>query len=163
MPISTRALVVANRTADSEGLMEALLRRAATSDVEFTLLVPATRRGPDRRAGFEAAQAQLDAALERLRDVGLDAEGKVGDPDPIVAVSDIWRPGLFDEVIVSTLARDTSQWVAYDLPHRISRLTDCPVTHVVPAEVERELRRSRVGRPARPAPQRSLGPFVGPA
>jgi hypothetical protein len=162
MAISTRALVVANRTADSEGLIEALLRRAAYSDVEFTLLVPATKRGPARRAGFEAAHAQLEAALDRLRDAGIDADGTVGDPDPIVAVDDLWRPGLFDEVIVSTLSRDTSQWVAYDLPHRIARLTDCPVTHVVPAEVERELARSRLRPAPRPAPQRSLGPFAGP-
>jgi hypothetical protein len=163
MAVSTRALVVANRTADSEGLVEALLRHAATADVEYFVLVPATRRGPDRRAGFEAAQAQLNAALDRIRDSGLDAEGAVGDPDPIVAVNDIWRPGLFDEVIVSTLSRDTSEWVAYDLPHRIARLTDCQVIHVVPAEVERELARARFRRPLKPAPQRSLGPFVGPS
>jgi hypothetical protein len=163
MAISTRALVVANRTADSEGLAEALLRRAAESDVQYTLLVPATPTGAGRAAAREAARRQLDAALDRLRDVGLDAEGTVGDPDPVVAVDDIWSPGLFDEVIVSTLSRDTSRWVAYDLPHRISRLIDCPVTHVVPSEVERELARARFRRPLRHAPQRALGPFVGPA
>jgi hypothetical protein len=163
MAISTRALVVANRTADSEGLAEALLRRLAESDVQFTLLVPATPTGAGRAAARNAAQKQLDAALDRLHDLGLDVEGLVGDPDPVVAVHEIWSPGVFDEVIVSTLSRDTSRWVAYDLPHRIARLTDCQVTHVVPAEIERELARARFRRPVRHAPQRALGPFVGPS
>lgn len=163
MPYRTRVLVVANRTADSEGLTEALARRPDAAEASFTLLVPATRRGPDRGSGFAAAREQLEAGLRRLRDAGLDVTGRVGDPDPIVAVHEIWSPGAFDEVVVSTLSRDASRWLEYDLPHRISRLTDCQVDHIVPADVERELERSRMQRPQHPPPQRALGPFVGPS
>jgi hypothetical protein len=163
MPYRKRVLVVANRTADSEGLAEILSRRADAADASFTLLVPATHRGPDRSSGFAGARKQLDAALTRLRDAGLDVSGKVGDPDPIVAVNEIWKPGEFDEVIVSTLSREASRWLEWDLPHRVRRLTDCQVEHVVPSEVEREMAREALRRPLKAnPPQRALGPFLGP-
>jgi hypothetical protein len=163
MAYRTRVLVVANRTADSEGLAHALAERADAADAIFTLLVPATKRGPDRPQGLETARSQLEAGLARLRDAGLDVTGMVGDPDPIVAVAETWKPGEFDEVIVSTLEREASRWLEFDLPHRIGKLTDCPVQHVVPSEIERELGRRRLRRPLRPAPHRSLGPFIGPS
>jgi hypothetical protein len=163
MAYRTRVLVVANRTADSEGLARALRDRDDAADATFTLLVPVSRRGPEKAEGVEAARSQLAAGLRRLRAAGLDADGLVGDPDPIVAVADAWEPGRFDEVIVSTLERAASRWLEYDLPHRVGRLTDCPVQHVVPAEIEREADRGTYRRPLRPAPQRALGPFISPS
>ena len=35
-----------------------------------------------------------------------------------------------DEIIVSTLPRRLSRWMAMDLPHRIRRATNLPVTHI---------------------------------
>jgi hypothetical protein len=163
MAYRTRVLVLANRTADSDGLAHTLSERPDATDAAFTLLVPATHRGPDRPHGFETARAQLESGLGRLRDAGLDVHGVVGDPDPIVAISEIWKPGEFDEVIVSTLEGDASRWLEFDLPHRIRKLTDCQVQHVVPAEVERELARKNLRRPAQRPLQRSLGPFAGPS
>jgi hypothetical protein len=163
MAYRTRVLVVANRTADSEGLAQALSDRPDAADAAFTLLVPATGRGPDRPEGRELARAQLAAGLQRLTDAGLEVTGTVGDPDPIVAVAETWKPGDFDEVIVSTLEGDASRWLEFDLPHRIAKLTDCPVQHVVPSQVEREAARKRLRRPVRQPPRRSLGPFAGPA
>jgi hypothetical protein len=163
MAYRTRVLVVANRTAGSEGLAQALSDRADAADAAFTLLVPGSKRGPDRAEGLEAARSQLASGLARLRDAGLHVDGMVGDPDPIVAVAEAWKPGAFDELIVSTLEREASRWLEYDLPHRIGRLTDCPVQHVVPAEIERDAARKRFRRPLRRAAQRSLGPFLGPS
>jgi hypothetical protein len=157
MAFKTRVLVLANQTADTEGLTEALRRRADRGDVAFTLMVP-TGKG-----GRESARRQLEAALERHGTAGLEVDGQVCDADPIVAVNEIWDPGEFDEVIVSTLARDSSRWLEADLPHRIARLTDAPVEHVVPAEIERSLARERAARPLHREPQRALGPFAGPA
>jgi hypothetical protein len=158
MTFKTRVLVLANQTADSEGLTEALRRRADRGDVTFRLIVPAGRGGVDN-----GAHEQLDSALRRFRDAGLQVDGHVCDPDPIVGVHEAWDPREFDEVIVSTLSRDSSRWVESGLPHRIARLTDAPVEHVVPSEIERELARSRVARPLHHDPQRALGPFAGPA
>jgi hypothetical protein len=117
-------LVVANVTATSDDLMEALKARAPAA---FTLVIPATPFG----GGREAALAKLEAALAQLRERGLECEGIVGNADPILAVTDAWDPKRDDEIIVSTLPAQFSKWLHAGLPDRISKLTDAPVTHVV--------------------------------
>jgi hypothetical protein len=129
-------LVVANVTAASDELLDALKRRAARGACDFMLLIPATGGGS---AGREAAQEGLDVALTRLRAEGLSVEGKVGDPDPVVAVHDLWDPMRFDEIVISTLPTGASRWLAVDLPHRVEKLTGVQVEHVV-AQPRREVR-----------------------
>jgi hypothetical protein len=119
---TTKLLVIANRTADSDVLHDMLVARAEAGPVEVTLVAPASAPGTD---------ARLERALERLREANVPAAGAVGDPDPIVAVQDAWDPRLFDEVVVVTLPTDVSRWQSLDLPRRIRRLTDARVTHVV--------------------------------
>ena len=108
-------LVVANVTADSPELIEALLARTADDPCSFTLVVPAPVTGS---AGREAAAARLNTALARMRAAGLDADGAVGDHDVIAAVLDAWDPGRYDEIVVCTLPTGTSKWLQVDLPHR---------------------------------------------
>jgi len=116
-------LVVANVTAASDELIDCLRDRAEEGACRFTLVMPAT--GPE-------ARERLDTALERMRAAGLEnVEGRVGDPDPVVAVMDVWDPMKFDEVIVSTLPTGSSRWVGLDLPHRLEKLTSVTVRHVV--------------------------------
>jgi hypothetical protein len=121
-------LVVANVTADSPELLEALTERAARERCRFTLLVPAPAGGS---AGREAAQARLEAGLDQMREAGLEVQGLIGDHDAIAAVHDTWDPKAYDDVVVSTLPTGTSKWLQIDLPHRVRKLTDAPVQHVV--------------------------------
>jgi hypothetical protein len=44
-----------------------------------------------------------------MRGEGLQVEGLIGDPNPVVAVKDLWDPLRFDEVVVSTLPTDLSR------------------------------------------------------
>lgn len=152
--VAASALVVAHITALSDELLAALRSRAEEGAVTFTLLVPAKSAG---REGRQAARERLDEALEHLRGAGLEAEGRVGPPDPVAAVDGVWDPGRFDEIIVSTLPTGASKWLQIDLPHRIERLTGVPVTHVVASEP----RESPAGVPA---PERErlgiLSPFA---
>ena len=131
MAFTYSILVVASRTADSDELLEALKRHHERMSTKFTLVVPAPAPGP---AGREEAQEQLDRALEGMREAGLDVEGIVGHHQPIDAVNDIWDPRRFDAVIVSTLPGAASKWLQFDLPHRIARLTDAQVTHVIASD-----------------------------
>ncbi|MDX6643564.1 MAG: hypothetical protein QOD76_1526 [Solirubrobacteraceae bacterium] len=129
-------LVVANRTAQSEELMDALRAHAERRSTRFTLLVPAQTPGPE---GRESAQATLDATLERMRAAGLEAAGgRVGRPDAVGAVRDMWDPREFDEVIVSTLPGQESKWLEVDVPHRIARFTGVQVTHVLSSEPKKQ-------------------------
>ncbi len=120
-------LVVANVTATSGELLDALLRKAGGGGCSFTLIVPATAHG----GGFDAASQQLSEALAQMRDAGLEAQGAVGNADPIVAVSEIWDPKRHDEIVVATLPLSSSKWLHAGLPERIGKLTGAPVTHVV--------------------------------
>ena len=134
-------LVVANVTATSEELLAALSERAAKDRCHFTLVVPAPVAGS---VGREAAQSSLDEALERLRAAGLDAEGVIGDHDPLGAVADQFDPQRHDEIVICTLQTGVSKWLQVDLPHRVERATDVKVTHVVAEPKRAEVRTRRV-------------------
>jgi hypothetical protein len=127
-------LVVANRTAGSEELIQALRERAERGPCRFHLVVPATPHGvswaADMHAGSDAAEHDLDGALDHIRELGLEIEGEIGDPDPVAAVSDAANAGSYDELIVSTLPKHLSKWLKLDLPHKAAHATGLPVTHV---------------------------------
>jgi hypothetical protein len=120
-------IVVANRTATSEELVQALRERADRQPTSFTLVVPSTPHSDDH----VPCEQRLQEALEHFRAAGLDASGVIGAADPVTAVKDVWDPRRYDEVIVSTLPLNESKWLPDRLPERIRRLTDAPVTHVV--------------------------------
>jgi hypothetical protein len=124
-------LVVAKATAASPQLIEALQARAEQGSIQATLLMPG--EGPGL-SGRDAVKVRLDAALDEWRAAGLtDVDGIVGDQDPLIAVHEAWDPHRYDEVIVSTLPGHASDWLRWDLPHRVARLTDAPVRHVMSA------------------------------
>jgi hypothetical protein len=127
-------LVIANRTAGSDELLEALRERAAQGPAAFHLVVPATARGvswvADMSAGTDAAEHDLEGALERLRGEGLEIDGEIGDGDPVAAISDAANAATYQEVIISTLHKHVSRWLKLDLPSKAAHATGLPVTHV---------------------------------
>jgi hypothetical protein len=139
MQENAHVLVVANRTAASPELLGALAQRASEGPVCFTLVVPATAHGlawaGDMHSGGDQAEANMKAATKRLHEAGLEVQAKVGDQDPVSAVTDeINLDGSYSEVIVSTLPKNLSRWLKVDLPRRVERATDLPVRHVVASE-----------------------------
>jgi hypothetical protein len=146
-------LVVANVTATSPKLVEALEAEVAKAPATFTLIVPATPVG----GGREAARAKLEEAITRLRADGIEVEGSIGDGDPLVAVTEAWDPKRYDEIIVSTLPMRMSKWLHAGLPERIGRLTGAPVTHIV-SEPEKPPVET-VPPPNHDSPSKSMGPL----
>jgi hypothetical protein len=129
------ALVVAGRSADYPGLVDALRLHRAGSSTSFTLLVPAAPHGfawaTDMHSGWPAATARAGRAARRMRGAGLDLEETiVGDPDPFAAVGDVLHCRRFDELIVATLPRGVSSWLRIGLPARLGRVTDLPITRI---------------------------------
>jgi hypothetical protein len=131
---TTRVLVLANRTADSPQLREALLERRDQGPIAVTLLVPAAWEAQDPHGGVETGRRRVRAALASLRDTGLEVRCTLGDPDPVTALREAWDPARYDEIIVSTLPSRVSKWLQIDLPRRAQRITGGPVTHVEAAE-----------------------------
>jgi hypothetical protein len=137
-------MVVANVTATSRELLDTLRERAGRDRCRFTLVVPAPAVGS---VGRDAAQRVLDEALSHWRGAGLEADGIVGDHDPIAAVTEAWDPQQFDEIVISTLPTGVSKWLQVDLPHRIEKSTGVSVIHVVAEPQRREPRTERVTKP----------------
>ncbi len=140
MADKARVLVVANRTAESPELLDALRSRAVHGPCEFTLLVPSTAHGlawaadPGEAGQAEAEQHRV-AFMEQLRHEGVDvADAKVGDGDPLAAISDECNFSDYDELIVSTLPLKISKWLHLDLPRKAEAATGLPTTHVVGSE-----------------------------
>jgi len=133
----SHVLIVANRTAATQPLLDAVSERAAAGPAEFHLLVPAAPRGLHRLvdpevAGRPEAEAQLELALEKLRaETGAPVTGHVGDADPLAAISDAMHGQHVDEIIISTLSRRLSRWMRMDLPSK-ARFLGLPVLHVSP-------------------------------
>ena len=126
--MAANVLVVANLTAGSQDLLDALKHRAERSPIRITLVMPA--QGPGL-GGRDAVRERLDEALAKMRAAGLEADGAIGDADPMEAVAECFDPTRHDEAIVCTLPGRSSKWLQHDFPHRVARFTGVPVTHVV--------------------------------
>lgn len=130
-----RYLVVANQTLGGDHLEEKVRDCLAAGSARFHILVPATQ--PQDHAVWTEGEAQalaqkaLDKALKRFRELGADADGEVGDDSALEAIADAVRDQEFDEIILSTLPPGVSRWLRQDLPHRVERSFQIPVTHVV--------------------------------
>ena len=131
----TRVLVVANRTAATPALLEAVRERAGRGPCTFTLLIPNTAHGLHRVVdpedqGQNEAEETLELALPEIeKAAGGPVEGLVGDPEPLAAIQDAVNMHGFDEIIISTLPKRFSRWLRLDLPHKAAGL-GLPVTTV---------------------------------
>ena len=131
-------LIVANQTLTSRSLTDAITARLADGPIRTLVVVPLSPVGGrltwDEQASREVAQARLDEVLKRLREMGADAAGEVGDRDPVMAVRDALRGREVDEVIVSTLPKGLSRWLGEDVPSRLRDAVRVPVTVVTQDE-----------------------------
>jgi hypothetical protein len=131
-----RVLVVANKTAATPALIEAVRERAARGPARFTLLVPNAAHGlhrlvdPEDQADTEA-QTTIELAVPLLeKAAGGPVDSMVGDPEPLAAIQDALNLHGFDELIISTLPQRVSKWLKLDLPSKAAGL-GVPVTTVV--------------------------------
>jgi hypothetical protein len=136
-----RYLVVANQTLGGKHLIRKVQECIAGGPARFHVVVPATPPGEHltwtEGEAQAIAQRRLDSALVTFRDHGVEADGQVGDANPLLAIEDALRREEFDEIILSTLPAGVSRWLKLDLLHRVERSFDVPVTHLV-AELEPE-------------------------
>jgi hypothetical protein len=122
---SLNILVVANRTAATPGLLEEV-RRRGQEGCSIDLLIPDLPDGEDGEATLALALPLLEEAA------GRPVRGMARGPDPLQSVKATLSDGSYDEVIVSTLPQQKSQWLKRHLPNQIVKL-GVPVTVVTAA------------------------------
>jgi hypothetical protein len=135
-PDERRALVVANETVGGDELMDALGEIALSGKAKFHVVSPALNSRlktwtSDEDPARAAAQKRLAATVERLRNVGIEATGDVGDVDPLVAVEDAVRIFRPTEIVVSTHPAGRSNWLERGVVSALRERYDVPVMHVV--------------------------------
>jgi hypothetical protein len=136
MADTARVLVVANRTAATPALLDAVRERAARGACTFTLLVPHTSASGLHRLvdpedqGQSEAEATVELAVPLLEEAaGTHVESLIGDAEPLAAIQDALNLHGFDELIISTLPSRVSRWMKLDLPSKAAGL-GLPVTTV---------------------------------
>jgi hypothetical protein len=120
-------LIVANRTAGGEELLELLKRDAEDRDRIFIAVIP--QEGRDGHSA-QVARDRLGRFLNRMRDNGIVASGMIGDPDPYDAVMNALDLFTVDHVVISTLPQTRSGWLRADLIDRVRNATAAKVDHV---------------------------------
>ena len=127
-PPPHRTLIVANLTASTPFLLQEVERRAAERPTTFELLIP----NVDQR---KTSDWSLETALRLLATAaGAPVKGQVGAfDDAFDSVSAVLAQGDYDDVLISTLPKRTSDWLRRDLPTRVERL-GIPVSVVTPPD-----------------------------
>lgn len=149
-----RYLIVANQTLGGAELDRTIRDRIEAGHAQFYVVIPMIEPeyeatawvspdpafGMPARSPSDAAEAmeeaqrrserRLDKIMEMILTAGGDVDGEVGRTDPAEAVRSVLERHTFDEVIVSTLPARLSRWLKMDLPSRVSRMVEVPVTTV---------------------------------
>jgi hypothetical protein len=122
-------LVVANRTASSDTLLEHLRKRAEGDEEQrlHIVVIPLEGGGGAAAAQARARKAQL---LDRLRSSGMLAAGVTGDPDPYTATMNALQFFRVDDIVISTLPATRSGWLRADLIGRVRNASNKPVEHI---------------------------------
>jgi hypothetical protein len=148
-----RYLVIANQTLAERELTEEIRQRLEAGPSSFYVLVPNTRASdlaarvarsapiapvaslPTDEQATAHAQHRLGQLLQDLRGLNAEADGGLGDADPVKAVGELLERRQFDEIILSTLPQPVSKWLGMDLPHRLQRRYGLPVTTITTKRV----------------------------
>jgi uncharacterized protein (DUF433 family) len=124
-------LAVANRSASSDDLLDALKAKVAAEadkhDRLFIVVVPQEGGGG---ASARRARTRLSLVLGRIREAGMTCAGMIGDPDPYTAIMNALQYFRVDDIVISTLPETRSGWMRTDLIERVKRASGKPVEHV---------------------------------
>jgi hypothetical protein len=121
----THTLVVATQTVNSPDLLSHLKSEASAHPHRYTFICP--RSGQISR---EEVCDRLASTLAELYRADIDATGMPMSPEPFSAVENAIAHYRLDEILISTLKGEESQWLKEGLIERVEELTDMPVRHI---------------------------------
>jgi hypothetical protein len=118
-------LVVAAKTVAAPDLVERLKERTAAGPHRYTIVCPRTDD-----VGEAEIVRDLASTLAELYRAEIDATGQPMSPDPFLAVKNAIEHYRINEVLISTFAGESSQWLEEDLIGRVREITEKQVQHI---------------------------------
>jgi hypothetical protein len=116
---------------------EQIQQNADGDGIEVRMVVPAVEASPFRHTMGDIDEPKQQAAerLERnlkvLRDGGIEANGEVGDPDPVQAAQDALLKAPADEVLIFEHAEGETEWYENGLYERAQESIEPPLRLIV--------------------------------
>jgi hypothetical protein len=113
------------------------IRRGGNGGLEVRVVVPAVEANAFRHTLGDVdesrgqAEERLQAALDSLRDSGLEVSGEVGDPDPVQAAADALGEAPADEVLIFEHEAEQARWFEHGLFERARESLEPPLRMVV--------------------------------
>jgi hypothetical protein len=173
-----RILIVADEAVAGEELRRSVVEHFDGSPASVFVVAPAlVDSGLKHTMGdvddaIAPARERLETTLEELRKAGIDADGEVGDSDPMVAISDEILKFQPDQILLVAHGGDESAFAERGLLEQAQRDLDLPVTEVIVdraesphvldvKETERGAGRDKGWRPSRNMPPLSKRDLAG--
>ncbi len=130
-----RVILVANETAGGAVLNTRVRERLRSRPAEVLVVAPALNTRlrhwtSDEDRARADAEARLRRCLALLQGDGVDADGVVGDADPLQAIADALHGFPADELVIATHPARSSHWLSRDVVDRARRRFGLPVLHV---------------------------------
>jgi len=131
-----RVLLIANEPLEPEALGAVTGLGADEEPAEALVIAPALNSRlrhwlSDEDEARRRASLRLAASLERLSALGIDADGVVGDADPMQAITDALHEFDANEIVIAMHPEGRSHWLTRGLVGRARRRFDRPVTQVI--------------------------------
>ena len=131
-----RILVVANETVGGRSVLNEVRYRARNYKAKVFVIAPALpsrmqQWTSDVDGSMAAARDRLNRSLATLLAAGIQAEGDIGDSDPLQAMEDACRRFDPDEIIVSTHTPGRSHWLERGIIEKARERYPVPITHVI--------------------------------
>jgi hypothetical protein len=120
-PRNRRILVVANGVVEGKAFRQATgLRNSEGQHAEVRVVAPALNSRlrhwlSDEDEARARADLRLAATLESLCAAGIEADGRVGDSDPLQAIADALVEFQPEEIVIATQSGQRPNWATRDL------------------------------------------------
>jgi hypothetical protein len=134
-PGSRKILVVSNGIVEGRTFRTAVgLQIGEEQRADIRVIAPALNSRvrhwlSDDDEARRSAALRLAAGLESLSAAGIEADGQVGDADPIQAIADALYRFAADEIVILTDPKWRSHWQTHDLVGRAQRRFARAVVH----------------------------------
>jgi hypothetical protein len=132
-----RALVVANEAVTGKELREGLIGQLDQGTSKVFVVAPALAESAlkhyagDIDGAVGPAGERLRQTLDELREAGIDADGEVGDSDPMIAIGDEILKFNPDQILVVGHRDEDGAFAEQGLLEQAQRDLDLPVTELI--------------------------------